>query len=116
MKIVFVVDDDPDQADIMVQMLLAPDRQVRAFSDPLRALQALANEPADLLIADLSMPWIDGKDVITTARHHRPSLAIFLVSGYARGAEIAEEAGIRFFQKPVDIHVLRSAVEAVLKD
>lgn len=114
MKKVFVVDDDPDQAEIMVQALADGELQVRAFSDPIRALTALANEEADLLIADLSMPWIDGKDVIRSARQRRPGLAIFLVSGYARGVEIAHEAGIRFFQKPLDWEVLRDAVKQVV--
>jgi DNA-binding NtrC family response regulator len=114
MKTVFVVDDDPDQAEIMVQALAHKGRNVRAFSDPIRALTALATEAADLLIADLSMPWIDGKDVIRSARARHPNLVIFLVSGYSRGVEIAQEAGIRFFQKPVDWEALRDAVKQVI--
>lgn len=114
MKTVFVVDDDPDQAEIMVQALTEPQIQVRAFSDPIRALTALATEDADLLIADLSMPWIDGKDVIRSARQRRPTLAIFLVSGYSRGVEIAQEAGVLFFQKPVDWEALRAAMQKAL--
>ena len=114
MKTVFVVDDDPDQAEIMVQALSDAQTQVRAFSDPIRALTALATEDADLLIADLSMPWLDGKDVIRSARQRRPSLDIILVSGYARGFDIAQEAGIRFFQKPVDWEALRAAVRQAL--
>jgi DNA-binding NtrC family response regulator len=114
MKKVFVVDDDPDQAEIMVQALADPNLQVQAFSDPIRALTALAKEEADLLIADLSMPWIDGKDVIKSARQRRPDLVIFLVSGYSRGVEIAKEAGIRFFQKPLDWEALRDAVKQVV--
>jgi len=114
MKTVFVVDDDPDQAEIMVQALTETQTQVRAFSDPIRALTALATQEADLLIADLSMPWIDGKDVVKSARQRWPDLTIFLVSGYSRGVEIAQEAGILFFQKPVDWEALRAAVRKVL--
>lgn len=114
MKSVLVVDDDPDQAEIMVQLLEGQKTKVRAFSDPLRALAELAKERADLLIADLSMPWIDGTDVIKSARLRQPDLVIFLVSGYSRGAEIAKERGIRFFAKPVDVAELRASVEQVL--
>ncbi len=114
MKNVFVVDDDPDQAQIMGHLLTTQETQVKAFSDPLRALAALGSEHADLLIADLSMPWIDGKDVIKSAQMRQPGLTIFLVSGYSRGAQIAEEAGVRFFAKPVDIDALRASVKQVL--
>src|SRR5262245_52592099 len=96
-KTIFVLDDDPDQAEVMAQALAGRGRKVRAFSDPIRALTALANEGADLLIADLSMPWIDGKDAVQSARLRRPHLPIILVSGYPRGAEIAAEQNVQFF-------------------
>src|SRR5262245_50193380 len=103
MKKIFVVDDDPDQAELMAHALVAPGRRVRAFSDPLRVLAALASDQPDLLIADVSMPWIDGKDVAASAHLRRPGLNIFLVSGYPRGSEIAAEEGLPFFPKPVDL-------------
>ncbi len=114
MRTIFVVDDDPDQAEILAQALAGRGRRVRAFSDPIRALAALASEDVDLLIADLSMPWIDGKDVVASAHVRRPDLPVFMVSGYARGAEIAAEVGVPFFSKPVDLEGLRSAVERTL--
>src|SRR5438309_508469 len=80
----------------MAQALTGRGRRVRAFSDPIRALAALTLDGADLLVADLSMPWIDGKDVVASARLRKPDLAIFLVSGYPRGAEIAAEEGVPF--------------------
>jgi DNA-binding NtrC family response regulator len=113
-KTIFVLDDDPEQAEVLGQAIAQYGRRVRAFSDPIRALAALASEGADLLIADLSMPWIDGKDVVASARLRLPNLPVFLVSGYARGAEIAAAEGVRFFPKPIDLERLRKAVIAVL--
>jgi two-component system nitrogen regulation response regulator GlnG len=113
-RTIFVLDDDPDQAEILAQALAGRGRRVRAFSDPIRALSALTHEGADLLIADLSMPWIDGKDVVASAHLRRPQLPIILVSGYPRGAEIAAEEGVPFFPKPVDLDGLRAAVGSAL--
>lgn len=114
MKKVFVIDDDPDQTEIAVQVLTDPRTKVRAFTDPLRALVALSTEGADLLIVDLSMPWIGGDDFIQSARHRQPDLAIFLMSGYSRGLAIAQEAGVHFFAKPVDWDALRAAVQRII--
>jgi two-component system, NtrC family, C4-dicarboxylate transport response regulator DctD len=111
----FVLDDDPEQAELMAQALTGRGRRVRAFSDPIRALAALSLDGADLLIADLSMPWIDGKDVVASSRIRKPELKIFLVSGYPRGAEIAAEEGVPFFAKPIDLNKLRAAVDAALQ-
>lgn len=115
MKTIFVLDDDPEQAELMAQALTGRGRRVRAFSDPIRALAALTLDGADLLVADLSMPWIDGKDVVASARLRRPELAIFMVSGYPRGAEIAGEEGVPFFAKPIDLAQFRAAVDAALE-
>ncbi len=116
MRTIFVLDDDPDQAEAMAQALAGRGRRVRAFSDPIRALAALTSEGADLLIADLSMPWIDGKDVVASAHLRRPELKVFLVSGYPRGAEIAAEQGVPFFAKPIDLKELRQAVDRSLEE
>jgi CheY-like chemotaxis protein len=99
---------------VLAQALSARGRRVRAFSDPIRALAALTSEGADGLIADLSMPWIDGKDVVASAHLRRPDLPIFLVSAYPRGAEIAAESGVPFFSKPIDLDALRAAVTSAL--
>lgn len=114
MKTIFVLDDDPEQAELMAQALTGRGRRVRAFSDPIRALAALSGDGADLLVADLSMPWIDGKDVVSSARLRRPELRIVLVSGYPRGAEIAAEEGVPFFAKPIDLQRFRAAVDDAL--
>jgi CheY-like chemotaxis protein len=113
-KTLFVLDDDPEQAELMAQALTGRGRRVRAFSDPIRALAALTSDDADLLIADLSMPWIDGRDVVSSSRLRRPDLKIFMVSGYPRGADIAAEEGVPFFPKPIDLSALRAAVDAAL--
>ena len=42
MKTIFVLDDDPEQAELMAQALTGRGRRVRAFSDPIRALAALS--------------------------------------------------------------------------
>ena len=114
MKTVFVLDDDQDQAELLAQALQCRQWKVRAFSDPIRALAAITTEGADLLIADLSMPWIDGGDVVAGARLRRPALKVILVSGYPRGAEIAERYGVPFFAKPVDLERLRSTAAELL--
>lgn len=116
MKTIFVVDDDADAADVMAQALAARDRQVRAFADPIRALAALSAEGADVLVADLAMPWIDGKDVVASARLRRPDLAILIVSGLPEGADVAAREGLVFFPKPVDLDRLRRAVDEALKN
>jgi two-component system response regulator TctD len=114
-KRILVVDDDPDQAELLATALGGRDREVRAFTDPIRALASLSSEPADLLVADLSMPWVDGAQVISRARAQFPLLAIILISGYSRGAHVAARIGLPFFPKPIDLDRLQVAVDRLLE-
>jgi len=116
LKTIFVLDDDQEQADLLARALACSQWKVRAFSDPIRALAALNSEGADLLVADLSMPWIDGADVIASARLRRPELKVVMISGFSRGAEIARRHNVAFFPKPVDLDKLRSYAEQALAD
>ncbi len=115
MKTIFVVDDDQDQAELLAQALTTRACRVRAFSDPIRALAALNADGTDLLVADLSMPWMDGGNVVASARIKRPGLKVILVSGYASGVEIARRFGVPFFSKPIDLDALRQAAHAAIR-
>jgi len=114
MKTIFVLDDDQDQAELLAEALSSNLWRVRAFSDPIRALAALNSDGTDLLIADLSMPWIDGTEVVASARVKRPQLKVILVSGVEQGVEIAKRLGLTFFSKPVDLPRLREAATQAL--
>lgn len=114
MKTIFVLDDDPDQAELLAQALSTKHWKVTAFSDPLRALAAINAEGVDLLVADLSMPWIDGGGVVESSRIKRPGLRVILVSGFARGAEIARRHGAPFLAKPIDLDALRETAALLL--
>jgi len=77
-------------------------------------LAALGQNVADLLITDLSMPWVDGEGLAATARKSQPGLRVLLISGYARGAEVAARERVAFLPKPFDANSLCDAVDLAL--
>jgi len=112
---VFVLDDDQEQAELLASALRASTTiVVRTFTDPIRALAALNEEGTDLLVADIAMPWMDGVDVVSSARVKRPDLKVILVSGAEHGAEIARRNGLPFLAKPIDVDALLAKVRDVL--
>jgi DNA-binding NtrC family response regulator len=111
---IFVLDDDHEQAELLADALLRRYPRTRAFSDPIQALLALKSSAADLLIADLSMPWIDGEEVVANALAHHPGLKVILVSGFQRGAAIAKRFNIPFFHKPIDLDGLHALITRTL--
>src|SRR4051794_38390734 len=91
MPMIYIVDDDDDITAAMSEALEGGGRQVRSFVDPIHALEALKDETVDLVITDLSMPWVDGDQFVHAIRSRFPHMPVLLVSGYARAQAIARQ-------------------------
>lgn len=79
---VLVVDDEPPMRQLLRRTLEAEGFHVEEAHDgesALRLIQARA-EPFDLVLTDLSMPQIDGRQVSETLRRYRPSVAVLCMS------------------------------------
>ena len=102
---VLVVDDDPDTADSMADVLrlsgFAP-QIARCGADALR----LAEESApDAVLLDIGLPGMTGWEVARHLRHDGSAALIIAVSGYGRDVDCrrSAEAGINLhLVKPVD--------------
>jgi len=59
-----VVDDDPNVVDLVQQLLENEAYQIQSAADGREALQAISNQPPDIILLDLLMPQLDGFGVI----------------------------------------------------
>jgi signal transduction histidine kinase/ActR/RegA family two-component response regulator len=114
---VLLVEDDPEVARLVTEMLGELGYGVTHAASPEAALGALANERrVDLLFSDIMMPGpLDGLDLVHEARRRRPGLPVLLTSGYAEAAiRNATQEGIPLLAKPYDIRALAEALDRVL--
>lgn len=65
---VLVVDDDPDAREILTEILITLGLSVRQATNGLDALNKIMEEPPDMVILDLSMPHMDGTNVLAQLR------------------------------------------------
>ena len=79
-----------------------------------KALSVLASEHVqiDLIITDMVMPAMGGRELIERIRQKTPGARILCTSGYARLAD--KQAGIPYLQKPFTSHELLAKVKQVL--
>jgi PAS domain S-box-containing protein len=75
--------------------------------------------PVDLLLCDVVMPRVGGKELAERLRESDPGLPVIFMSGYA--GDILPEGGTlprgtSFVQKPVDPDLLAALVAAALRD
>lgn len=80
---VLVVDDDPASRALIRRMLEAENFHVEEAEDGEAALALVQtrSEPFDLVLTDLLMPQIDGRQVSETLARYRPSVAVLGMSG-----------------------------------
>ncbi len=89
---VFVVDDEPAIAFTLTAILKLNSYDARCFTNPLEALQAIANCRPDLLISDVVMPEMSGVDLAVRMKEECPACKVLLFSGQAQTADLLEAA------------------------
>ncbi|MEF3365383.1 response regulator transcription factor [Methylocystis sp. 9N] len=75
---VLVVDDEPQILRVLRPSLVASGYEVREAATGREALAAAAAQPPDLIILDLGLPDIDGKEVLRKLRIFTPTPVIVL--------------------------------------
>ena len=115
---ILVADDDQDDLELIEHVLRAPDRTLRQVTSGAEMVQAIADEePFDVIVSDVMMPWMNGLSVALTAqRSGLPSRFIF-VTGHesaALAALVSRLHDVRLLSKPVPVDELRAAVDAAL--
>lgn len=118
---VLVVEDEASLLALAVQMLEDLGYRVLASEGPARALQLAESFDGviDLLVTDVIMPEMSGRDLLERLLVQRPSLRCLYISGYT--AEIIAHhgvlhEGICFLQKPFTSRELALAVRKALTE
>jgi two-component system cell cycle sensor histidine kinase/response regulator CckA len=115
--VLMVVDDDPNSS-ALARVILEPAgyQVLRASSGP-QAIALLEGGTAlDLLIADLSMPDMDGAEMVRQIRTTRPDLKVVYVTGHIDTLMNVRPLweGEAFLEKPINVDNLREAVSLLL--
>jgi PAS domain S-box-containing protein len=116
---VLLVEDEAPVRELARRMLEAKGYQVLAAANPADALTLVAGhpEPIQLLVTDVIMPGIDGRELARNLQQARPGLRVLYLSGYANEAIVHRgvlDAGVAFLQKPFTPDTLSRKVRAVL--
>lgn len=117
---VLVVDDEPHILHYMRATLEAWGHEVETASDGADALQRALGGRFDLIITDVRMPTLGGRELYERLREQRPELAarvVFATGDTVRDDTMAflEGSGRPFLHKPFKLAELRSTLAATLE-
>ena len=115
---VLVVEDDEAVRMLVREVLQELQYDAVEFADPLAAVSCLASEERiDLMISDVGLPGMNGRELAETAREHRPDLPILFITGYAENAAIRAGflgANMAMVAKPFSLDDLAAKVSQLV--
>jgi CheY-like chemotaxis protein len=116
---ILVVEDDTDVRTYLAEVLRNLNYRVITTHNAQAALTVLLQEDrrVDLLLTDIVMPGINGRELGRRAHTMRPELPILYMTGYSRNAVVHHgrlDEGVELLQKPVSQAQLAAQVRRLL--
>lgn len=115
---VLVVEDDDQVRLLVVEVLSELGYKVVEVAEANSAIEVLqSGADIDLLITDVGLPGLNGRQLADMAREHRPCLPVLFVTGYAESAARRSEflgPGMDMISKPFAVEVLASKIREAI--
>jgi DNA-binding response OmpR family regulator len=112
-----IADDDPESLELLRLALGSPMTQIYEATNGVELVQLLLqNDPFDLVVTDVLMPWIEGLQVLRSARVSEVTTPVLVITGLDRPDIQATVDGLgnaQLLHKPFGIPELRAAVFAL---
>ncbi|HSH77031.1 MAG TPA: PAS domain S-box protein [Herpetosiphonaceae bacterium] len=119
-EVVLVVEDETAVRDLVVDVLQELGYRAIEASDGPSGLKLLQSDVrVDLLVTDVGLPGLNGRQLADAARHHRPDLKVLFMTGYAENATLANgflDPGMQMITKPFAIEALATRIRDIIQD
>jgi DNA-binding NtrC family response regulator len=107
------IDDNPGSLELLSSGLAQPGLEILTATDPVTAVDLIADRRPQIVLTDLVMPGMTGLEVLDRVMEIDPSIEVVLMTGHY-SSETAVEAIKRgasdYLNKPVSITVLREKI------
>jgi two-component system cell cycle response regulator DivK len=119
MTYILVVEDNPMNMELAVDLLESYGYEVTGAEDGIRALELVKEAEFDLILLDMHLPKMDGLEVLSKLKSEPDTADIPIVALTAHAMMGDEErflsAGcIGYIPKPIDVHQFKAIVAGYL--
>lgn len=115
---ILVVEDDPHVRQLLSQSLREEGYPCHTACSAKEALQLLhASQPIALMVSDVGLPGMNGRQLAEIARKLRPGLQVLFITGYAETAMARDDflaPGMQLISKPFELSQLHTRVAQML--
>ena len=118
-EVVLVVEDETAVRDLVVELLQELGyRTVEAVDGPSGLALVQSKMRIDLMVSDIGLPGLNGRQLADAARLQRPDLKVLFMTGYAENAAIANgflEPGMQMITKPFAMEALATRIRGMVE-
>ncbi|HET9958387.1 MAG TPA: EAL domain-containing protein [Polyangiaceae bacterium] len=115
---VLLVDDEPEFLRALVRYLSRNTLRVEAYSSAHDAILRIRRGGIDVVVSDISMPGMNGLELLRAIREYEPDLPVLLVTGLPAlesATEAIEYGALKYLVKPIDPEALCASVDKAMK-
>lgn len=119
-KTILVIEDDETMRGALKRILETEGYKVRTAADGTQLSMVLDDNPIDLIVLDIGLPWINGFELAQLLKEHEDLKKIPLIFVSAKTSEEDVKRGFAvgaddYIKKPFDIEKIKKTVKTLLK-
>jgi DNA-binding response OmpR family regulator len=117
-KRILIMDDDPTIADLLTEALADEGYETFMTTQSLRFFDAVREHRPDLILLDIMMPYLDGRDELKLMSMAEFSAPVIIVTAYPDASkeekEFREAGVVHIVYKPFDLENLVGLVKSTI--
>lgn len=118
-ELILVVDDEKELCEIVTVMLDIVGFRSRSVNSADECFKEVARDDYTFVITDISMPGMDGLDLIRNLRRHRPDLGLIAMTGYTKEysyVDVINAGANDFINKPFAAEELEAKLRRAIME
>ncbi len=111
---ILIVEDDPTMRRLIHDTLAAERIPAQMSADSRDALRLISEQPIDIVMTDLMMPYADGMEILGRARRHNPDGLVIMITGFGSiesAVDAIRKGAYDYVQKPFEPDALVLTVQ-----
>ena len=118
MKHVVIVDDQAEMTTLLERFYKKIDGiNIKTFNDPQRAAAYITTREVDLVVTDITMPKMDGLELLQEIKALKPTLEVIMITAEAsleRLLKSHKHNAYNFISKPINLFELEQISKKIL--
>ena len=114
---ILFVDDDRAILELVREYLSEVGYRVEVVDNGMEALERIKSQPYAIVFTDIKMPDIDGLELLSAIKEHRPETEVIIVTGHGTmesAIQAMKHGSYDYLQKPFKLNVLKIIIDRIL--